>query len=144
MVKRSLGQEWPFASENSFLAKKISGASDFPDPLSLYSLHAVIIKEEPICNRVRPPFVPFLARTMRYGVTGQEEPYEFWISALSQFLGRGGLVEFYSDHHRKVKLTQYGKHMFPVLMKVFENLYRQNGRLFDAVEGYKSSLKPEK
>ena len=144
MVKRSLGQAWPFASENSFLAKKISGASDFPDPLSLYSLHAVIIKEEPICNRIRPPFVPFLARTMRYGVTGQEEPYEFWISVLSQFLGRGGLVEYYSDTHRKVRLTQYGEHMFPILMDVFEALYRQNDRLEEVVESYKSSLKPDK
>ena len=111
--------------------------SDFPDPLSLYSLHAVIIKEEPICNRPNSEFMPFFWRAMLSGVTGQENPYEDWIDALGHFLGKGQLLRYYSDVHRKVELTEYGRYMFPILMEAFENMYRQNDRLREAAQNYK-------
>ena len=143
MVKRSLGQAWPFASKNSYLANKISIRSNFPDPMSLYSLHAIIIKEEPLHNRPNSEFMPFLARALMTGVTGQEHTYEDWIRALGQFLGGGGLVRYYSETHRKVELTEYGEYMFPILMEAFENMYRQNDRLREAAQTYTPDYQPE-
>ena len=144
MAKGTLGQEWPYARENSFLASKISGVSDFPDPMSYYSLYAVIIKEEPVNNMAEHSFAPFRGRAWerellrKYGCEGNERrDYGYWIGTLTAFLGCPLLVEYVSDTNRKVKLTPFGDYMFPPLMDAFADLYRQNDRLKEVAAAYR-------
>lgn len=145
MVDHSVGQEWPDASENSFLASKISIESDFPDPLSYYSLYSVIVQEEPSSNLPEYSFTPFKGRFRerkcleRYGYEGNERrDHMFWISTLTNFLGCPPLVQYISDWHRRVELTTFGTYIFPQLMQAFEDLYHQNDRLKRAVAAYQA------
>ena len=144
MVDYSVGQQWLDASENSFLVSKISRESDFPDPLSFFSLYSVIINEEPMHHMVEYPFAPFKGRSLemetptRYGERREPKDYGFWISTLVRFLGSPPLVEYISDSNRKVKLTPFGEHLFPTLMRVFADLYLQNDRLKEAVVAYQA------
>ena len=145
MVNDSVSQEWLCASEKSFLASKILGASDFPDPMSYYSLYSVIIKEEPVNNMAEHSFAPFKGRAWerellrRYGCEGNERrDYGYWIGTLTAFLGCPFLVEYVSDSHRKVKLTPFGEYMFPVLMEAFSDLYHQNDYLRKAATDYQA------
>ena len=95
-------------------------------------------------HMVKYPFAPFKGRSLemetatRYGERREPKNYWFWISTLVRFLGSPPLVEYVSDSHRKVKLTPFGEHMFPELMRAFEDLYRQNDRLKEAVIAYQA------
>ena len=142
---RHTSQEWLCTSENSVLLSKTQEVSDFPDPLSLYALYRVIAYKEPMNKMIEYPFIPFRGRTGEEYVltTGdgrvERKDYSFWISVLVDFLRSPSLVSYDSDTERTVQLTHFGEYMFPQLMKVFVELYRQNDVLREAVAKYQPS-----
>ena len=145
MDKTILGQEWLLTTENSILLKKTQEVSDFPDPLSLYALYRAVVYKDPVNKMIEYPFIPFRGRTAGDYVLSTDDgrverkDCSFWISILGEFLRGMSLVQYNSDTERTVQLTHFGEHMFPHLMKVFADLYRQNDILREAVAAYKPS-----
>ena len=137
-----IGQEWLCTNENLMLLKKTQEVSDFPDPLSLYALYRVIVYKDPMNKMIEYPFIPFRGRTGEDYVLSTDDgrverkDYSFWISVLVDFLRSPSLVSYDSDTERTVQLTHFGEYMFPHLMKVFADLYRQNDILRKVVAEY--------
>ena len=141
MVNYSVSQEWLCASEKSLLQAKTLEASDFPDPLSYYSLYCVIIKKERLNALPKFPFMPFKGRDAfaealkedgRDG--GIRKDHGFWIEILEDFLGCPPLVEYKKDGTGD--LTHFGNHMFPGVMTSFANLYHENEHLNKTMQAY--------
>ena len=143
MVNKSVSQEWLHASEKSLLQTKTLQGSDFPDPLSYYSLYCVIINKETLNRMIGYPFMPFHGRASVREILkgdgrdgGPCENYGYWIEILEEFLGSPPLVEHKKDRKGGGELTHFGAHMFPELMRAFGDLYRQNDHLRKVATAY--------
>lgn len=147
MAIDTIGQDWLLTNDNSILLERTQEVSEFPDPNSLYALYRVIVHKEVTHKMVEYPFMAFRGRSRDdYASTPDEgraewKNYSFWISTLVSFLNCPSLVEYNSDTERTVQLTNFGEYLFPHLMKIFANLYRQNDALREVVAAYQAPKK---
>ena len=122
----NVGQKRPISSVISALETKLPSPlevfQDFPDPLSLYSLYCVISKKRPCNEKPDQNFRPFKAREY-FKACDTYGDYLYWVRILDDFLGER-LV--YSNSNHRAQLTGFGKHIYPTLMNIFLNLYKQN------------------